>query len=124
MKIQNQNEEVKNTGAEPEDVAKAKKIAQLKKKYKRLYVTKIAGEDIYWRPLKRSEFKNLLNMEFPEGTSEEDIIYDRETFIAECAVVYPEDAVEEIALVAEIISTQCMAKSGFVERNSSDYDEV
>ena len=35
-------------------------------------MTEIAGEKILWRPLKRSEYKQMLNLEFPEGTSEED----------------------------------------------------
>ena len=67
---------------EPEDLAFARKLAELKKTNKRVYMTEIAGEKILWRPLKRSEYKDMLNMEFPEGTSEEDKVYDRETFIA------------------------------------------
>lgn len=108
----------------PEDIALQKKIAELKKKHKRVYMTEIAGEKVLWRPLKRSEYKAVLNMEFPEGTSDEDIIYDRETFIAECVILYPEDASENIALAAEIITTLCMQKSGFEERNNYTCKEV
>ena len=109
---------------EPEDSAFARKLAALKKVNKRVYMTEIAGEKILWRPLKRSEYKQMLNLEFPEGTSEEDKVYDRETFIAKCVVLYPEDAVEEIALCAEIITSVCMEKSGFNERNTYTYKEV
>ena len=109
---------------EPEDLAFARKLAELKKTNKRVYMTEIAGEKILWRPLKRSEYKQMLNLEFPEGTSEEDKLYDRETFIAKCAVLYPEDAVDEIALCAEIITSVCMEKSGFSERNTYTYKEV
>ena len=109
---------------EPEDLAFARKLAELKKTNKRVYMTEIAGEKILWRPLKRSEYKDMLNMEFPEGTSEEDKVYDRETFVAKCAVLYPEDAVDEIALCAEIITSVCMEKSGFSERNTYTYKEV
>ena len=109
---------------EPEDLAYAKKLAQLKKQHRKVYETNIAGERILWRPLKRSEYKDMLNMEFPEGTSDEDKTYDRETFIAKCVVLYPEEVVEDIALVAEIITSLCMDKSGFNERNNYDYKEV
>ena len=108
----------------PEDLALHKKIAELKKQHKRIYMTEIAGEKVLWRPLKRSEYKAVLNMEFPEGTPDEDIIYDRETFIAECVILYPEDAAENIALAAEIITTLCMQKSGFEERNNHTCEEV
>ena len=109
---------------EPEDLAFARKLAELKKTNKRVYMTEIAGEKILWRPLKRSEYKDMLNMEFPEGTSEEDKVYDRETFIAQHVILYPEDAVDEIALCAEIITSVCMEKSGFSERNTYTYKEV
>lgn len=126
MKIE-KNEKAKVNNEEvivPEDIAFQKKIAELKKKHKRIYMTEIAGEKVLWRPLKRSEYKAVLNMEFPEGTSDEDIVYDRETFIAECVILYPEDASENIALAAEIITTLCMQKSGFEERNNYTCEEV
>ena len=107
-----------------DDLVYAKKVAELKKKHKRVYVTEIAGEKILWRPLRRSEYKEMLNMQFPEGTSDEDIIYDRETFIANSVILYPEGAAEDIALAAEIITTLCMQKSGFEERNNYTCKEV
>ncbi|MGM9543915.1 MAG: hypothetical protein ACI3T9_02920 [Romboutsia timonensis] len=109
---------------EPEDLAYAKKIAELKKIHKRVYATEIAGEKILWRPLKRSEYKAMLNMEFPEGTSDEDKVFDRETFVAECVILYPENATEDLALAAEIITDACMRKSGFNERYDSVTKEV
>ena len=109
---------------EPEDLAFARKLAELKKTNKRVYMTEIAGEKILWRPLKRSEYKDMLNMEFPEGTSEEDKVYDRETFIDQHVILYPKDAADEIALAAEIITSVCMEKSGFSERNTYTYKEV
>lgn len=111
-------------GNEPEDLTLAKEIARLKKLHKRVYATEIAGETILWRPLRRAEYKEMLNMEFPEGTSDEDKIYDRETFIAQCVILYPEGAAEDIALAAEIITTLCMQKSGFEERTSYTCKEV
>lgn len=124
MKTEKTTKKEINENMSPEDLALQKKIAELKKSHKRIYMTEIAGEKVLWRPLKRSEYKAVLNMEFPEGTPDEDIIYDRETFIAECVILYPEDASENIALAAEIITTLCMQKSGFEERNNHTCKEV
>ena len=124
MKIEKESKAKEAVKTEPEDLAYAKKLSQLKKQHRKVYETNIAGERILWRPLKRSEYKDMLNMEFPEGTSEEDKVYDRETFIAQHVILYPEDAADEIALAAEIITSVCMEKSGFSERNTYTYKEV
>lgn len=120
-------EEVKAAVApveEPEDLTYARKLSELKKQYRRVYVTEIGGEKVLWRPLKRSEYKEVLNMKFPEDMSDEDRLYDRETFIAEHVILYPEGAAEDIALAAEIITGLCMEKSGFVERNTATSKEA
>lgn len=125
MKIEKETKTVKKEQVvEPEDLVFARKLAELKKTNKRVYMTEIAGEKVLWRPLKRSEYKVVLNMEFPEGTSEDDKIYDRETFIAEHVILYPEGVTEDIALAAEIITTACMEKSGFNERKTFTTEEV
>lgn len=124
MKTEKEIKAKKEEIMEPEDLAYARKLAELKKIHRRIYMTEIAGEKILWRPLKRSEYKEMLNMDFPEGTSDEDKIYDRETFIAEHVILYPEGAANDIALAAEIITTLCMEKSGFSERNNYSYEEV
>lgn len=125
MKIKETEQKInKEEIMEPEDLAYARKVAELKKIHKRVYMTEIGGEKILWRPLKRSEYKAMLNMKFDEDTSDEDKIFDRETFIAECVILYPEGAAEDIALAAEIITEECMRKSGFAERNDSVTKEV
>ena len=78
MKIEKESKTKETAKKEPEDLTYAKKLAQLKKQHKRIYETNIAGERILWRPLKRSEYKDMLNMEFPEGTSDGDKTYDHE----------------------------------------------
>ena len=103
---------------DPEDVAYAKMIIALKRTEKRLYETEIAGEKIIWRPLKRSEYKSAFSLQFPEDYDEYDRLYDRETFIAKCVVLYPENAVEDLAGVAEIITDLCLEKSGFESKNA------
>ena len=70
MKIEKESKAKETVKTEPEDLAYAKKLSQLKKQHRRIYETNIAGERILWRPLKRSEYKDMLNMEFPERTYE------------------------------------------------------
>lgn len=105
-------------------------IDKAKKKYGRVYKTIIADEVIIWRLLKRSEFKDVMNktiykQEFEEGENGEvktvDIIDDEATYdmrqeeIAKAVIIYPQGIVENMAAVADIISTECMLKSGFGE---------
>lgn len=102
---------------DPEDIQYAKIILNLKKKEKRLYETEIAGEKIIWRPLKRSEYKAAFNLTFPEDMDEYDKLSEREAYIANCVVLYPEGIVEDLAAVAEIITDLCMEKSGFGKKD-------
>lgn len=113
-------------------------IDKAKKKYGRVYKTIIADEVIIWRLLKRSEFKDVMSktiykQEFEEGENGEfvydengevktvDIIDDEATYdmrqeeIAKAVIIYPQGIVENMAAVADIISTECMLKSGFGE---------
>lgn len=101
---------------EPEDIQYYKKVQELKKTNKRLYETEIAGEKVIFRPLKRSEYKEAWDINFPEGTSEYDMMFERQTYIAKSVVLYPEDAVENIACCAEIVTDLAMVKSGFIEK--------
>lgn len=117
---QSQEEEKKEMfeQIDPEDVAYAKTIINLKRTEKRLYETEIAGEKIIWRPIKRSEYKAAFSLQFPEDYDEYDRLYDRETYIAKCIVLYPENAVDDLAGVAEIITDLCLEKSGFTSKNA------
>ena len=105
-------------------------IDKAKKKYGRVYKTIIADEVIIWRLLKRSEFKDVMNktiykQELEEGENGEvkavDIIDDEATYdmrqeeIAKAVIIYPQGIVENMAAVADIISTECRLKSGFGE---------
>lgn len=122
MKINNneniviENDKQEFRPIEPEDIQYYKKIQELKKTNKRLYETEIAGEKVIFRPLKRNEYKEAWDIEFPEGTSEYDMMFERQTHIAKSVVLYPEDAVENIACCAEIVTDLCMVKSGFIEK--------
>jgi hypothetical protein len=81
-----------------------------------------------WRLLKRSEFKDIMNMviykeEVVIGENGEEVLsqvideeatYDmRQEEIAKAVIIHPQGIVEQMAAVADIISTECMLKSGF-----------
>ena len=113
-------------------------IDKAKKKHGRVYKTIIADEVIIWRMLKRSEFKEIMSLvayreEFKvdengnivldefgnsiiEQVEDPDATYDlRQEEIAKAVIIYPLGIVEQMAAVADIISTECMIKSGFGE---------
>jgi hypothetical protein len=113
-------------------------IDKAKKKHGRVYKTIIADEVIIWRMLKRSEFKEVMSLvayreEFKvdengnivldefgnsiiEQVEDPDATYDlRQEEIAKAVIIYPLGIVEQMAAVADIISTECMIKSGFGE---------
>ncbi len=105
-------------------------IEKSKKKYGRVYKTIVADEVIIWRMLKRSEFKEVMNMvvykdeitvdeegnEVVNQVMDDDATYDlRQEEIAKAVILYPVGIVENMAAVADIISTECMMKSGFGE---------
>lgn len=103
-------------------------IDKAKKKHGRVYKTILADEVIVWRLLKRSEFKEIMNMviyndeimvdengnEVVNQVINEEATYDmRQEEIAKAVILYPQGIVEQMAAVADIISTECMIKSGF-----------
>lgn len=105
-------------------------IDKAKKKHGRVYKTILADEVIVWRLLKRSEFKEIMNMaiyndevvvdkdgnEVVNQVINEEATYDmRQEEIAKAVIIYPQGIVEQMAAVADIISTECMLKSGFGE---------
>ena len=111
-------------------------IEKGKKKYKYVYKTIISDETIIWRKLKRGEYKEIMNMtiyKMADGVDEqgnpiseevidEDATYDlRQEEIAKAVILYPEkNIVEDMAAVADIISAECMMKSGFGEPHKTE----
>ena len=114
-------------------------IDKAKKKHGRVYKTIIADEVIIWRMLKRNEYKEIMNIliqkeeqvldengmpvldEFGnpqiQYIDDEEATYDlRQEAIAKAVILYPIGIVDQMAAVADIISTECMLKSGFGER--------
>ncbi len=110
-------------------------IDKAKKKYGRVYKTIIADEVIIWRMLKRSEYKEVMKMvayrdeividengnEVMSQVQDDDLTYDlRQEEIAKKVIIHPIGIVENMAAVADIISTECMIKSGFGETPTTE----
>lgn len=110
-------------------------IDKAKKKYGRVYKTILADEVIIWRMLKRSEYKEVMNMvayreeaaidengnEIINQVQDDELTYDlRQEEIAKRVILYPAGIVESMAAVADIISTECMIKSGFGEAPTTE----
>jgi hypothetical protein len=110
-----------------------KAIEAGKKKHGKVYKTILADEAIIWRKLKRSEYKEVMNMfvyeevktvdeegkEIIDQRIDEEATFDmRQEEIAKRVILYPaaNKIVEDMAAVADVISTECMVKSGFGER--------
>lgn len=85
-----------------------------KKDHKEIFITDVAGLQLVWRKLKRSEYKELMTTEFSEN---EDLQFlEKQDFIAKKVILYPENVeelIEEYAGVSEIIATETMLKTGF-----------
>lgn len=114
-------------------------IDKAKKKHGRVYKTIIADEVIVWRMLKRGEYKDIMNLvvkkeepvlnengepmldEFGnpimQYIDDEEATFDlRQEEIAKAVILYPIGIVDNMAAVADIISTECMIKSGFGDK--------
>lgn len=87
---------------------------QLKEEHGEVFLTEIAGIEIIWRKLKRSEYKEIMSKKY-DGN--EDIQYfERQDAIAKKVILYPENVdrlLEDYAGVSDIIATETMIKTGF-----------
>jgi hypothetical protein len=116
-----------------------KAIEKGKKQFGKVYKTTLADEPIIWRKLKRSEYKEIMDVfvikqvpavdeegnplldeqgnNIMEEVDDMDATYDlRQELIAKAVILYPgASIVDDMAACADIISTECMIKSGFGE---------
>ena len=114
-------------------------IDKAKKKHGKVYKTYLADETIIWRKLKRSEYKEIMDIivvkqvakldedgnplldeegnSIMEEVDDFDATYDlRQELIAKAVILYPDvSIVDEMAACSDVISTECMIKSGFGE---------
>ena len=92
--------------------------AQLKEQYGRLYMTVLDNNDtVVWRPIKRSEYREILKSDIDEK-KEDDIIMERQEMTCRNCVVFPSQEelaalLEECAGAATAICDQIYMKSGF-----------
>lgn len=102
-------------------------INEFKQQYKRLYKTTLVdGTIVIWRPLKRSEFKDLMN-KFRNIEDEKERIWAREEECCRMVVLYPSaeefsDIIDNMAGTASSLCDEIYEKSGF--RMISRTDEV
>ena len=79
-----------------------------------VFKTTVAGVQVVWRKLKRSEYKEAMSIKFDEN---EDINYfERQDFMAKKVILYPENVdslLEDYAGISDIIATETMVKTGF-----------
>lgn len=103
--------------ANTDEVELAKIALKLKKEHRLVYRTDIADTPIFWRPLKRSEYREILKEVDNKDNelTDDELIDARLDRIADFVVLYPDkEVLEEIAMASDIIGQQCMIKSGFV----------
>lgn len=91
----------------------AENLKKWKESYRAIYKTEIAGEEIIWRTLTRKEYVEIVNAKVE---IEELAIFEREMAVAKACILWPENPemiLEEFAGIADILSKECMEKSGF-----------
>ena len=115
--INMKKETVKKTSTKKkiEELSEVERLAnELKDIHGEVFVTKIAGVEIVWRKLKRSEYKEIMSTKFDDN---EDIQYfERQDAMAKRVILYPENVdklIEDYAGVSDIIATETMIKTGF-----------
>ena len=114
MKVtdEKQQENINTTDNKPIELI----AEEIKKKHglKEVYITDVAGINVIWRKIKRSEYKEAMTTKFNDN---EDLAYfDRQDFVAKKVILYPEnidELLEDFAGIADIISTETMIKTGF-----------
>ena len=90
-----------------------KLIPEWKKKHARLFKNTIDGETVIWRPIKRSEYRQLLDL---ESSEEENRLLAKQEQTVKMAVLFPaniDELIEAKAGLATVLSEEILANSGF-----------
>ena len=102
------------------EITMEERIAEWKKQYKNIYKNTIDGIDIYWRAVKRSEYKDLLNanedIDTTTAEGRELKILAKQGSMVKTVVLFPdniEELIEEKAGIATVLSDEILDKSGF-----------
>lgn len=117
IKDENQVQEVKEVATKGKKVAAEKTLDELipawKKQFGRLYKNTVDDVEVIWRPIRRGEYRELLNISVDEN---EDAFFARQEKTCQMAVLYPKDIaslIEQKAGLATVLSEEILAKSGF-----------
>lgn len=125
MKIKDENQQVQEVKEEVKAVKGKKEttivnpeslqgmIQSWKKQFGRIYKNVIDDEEIIWRPIRRGEYRELLNISADET---EDAFFVRQEKTCTMAVLYPKniaELIEQKAGLASVLSEEILAKSGF-----------
>lgn len=93
-------------------------IAQLKKKYKKIWKTTLVdGTEIVWRRLNRKEYKQIMK-DYEDIENRGERLMEREDAVCRAAVLFPrgealEEIIEYMAGASSVISDDIYEKSGF-----------
>lgn len=88
-------------------------IPKWKKELGRIYKNTVDDIEIIWRPIKRKEYRELLNISSEE---KDDAFFLRQEKTCSMAVLYPkniDELMEQRAGLASVLSEEILAKSGF-----------
>lgn len=119
MSSKKQDAELQEENQEQEQESKKetltqKQIIDWKKKYGKIFKTKVGDHVCIWRKLKRKEYVKIMADE--SGETESERIYKRQEEIAKTVVIYPDnfsELMEDNAGIASTIADEALARSGF-----------
>lgn len=105
----------KSVGAEIEVTEENldKLIPIWKEQFGRIYKNIIDGETVIWRPIRRKEYRELLDF---EASEEENRLLAKQEATVKTAVLFPKDVevlIEAKAGFATVLSEEILAYSGF-----------
>lgn len=112
---------MKKETKEIKELSLEEKIAKWKKEYRHVYKTIVADEVIIWRGLTRKMHIDVMMKEFDEDKDLD--YYAKQEYIAESVMLYPEnkkELIEDFAAIADILSTEALAKSGYGINNTTE----
>lgn len=96
------------------------KIKVWRSEYGQVFKTSIEDDIYIWRKLKRTEYKEItlaLNQKYGDAQENAQFkTWERQDEIAKAVLLYPEnveEAIEESAGIATVISQDCLVRSGF-----------
>lgn len=95
------------------------KIIYWKNKYKKIFRTRVGGEDYIWRRITRKEYAEIALANNPDGVTNKQLdMYEKQFKFCAATVLYPENIVEimnESAGLCATLGDEIIFASGFGE---------